>query len=255
MVLWPEDEAALPVELREQVSWLNRDPIHSTDPVPALAAETMFTGFRTGVDVPLSEGGPTVRALAYPVFFDGGNWYADIELPGAVVSSYSPFVRLAVARFQADSLFAPQDVRMSTVVTADLAPALPTRQLIVTRTDAGLNITLTGVARRSDHQANRVFASLERLAPGTPPDQADLLSLAPTDPGFPAWTRLAGATVTGLVNQILPALPVPTDAGALRLVVREVEELQSSSSALGVDAPNEIADRTVFVDVVDLSGL
>lgn len=61
--------------------------------------------------------------------------------------------------------------------------------------------------------------------------------------------------MTGLVSQILPALPVPTDAGALRLVVREVEELQSSSSALGVDAPNEIADRTVFVDVVDLSGL
>lgn len=193
VVLWPEDEAALPVELREQVSWLNRDPIHSTDPVPALAAETMFTGFRTGVDVPLSEGGPTVRALAYPVFFDGGHWYADIELPGAVVSSYSPFVRLAVARFQADSLFAPQDVRMSTVVTADLAPALPTRQLIVTRTDAGLNITLSGVARRSEHQANRVFASLERLAPGTPPDR----------PTSCRWLQRTRASLPG------PASPAP----------------------------------------------
>ena len=141
---------------------------------------------------------------------------------------------------------------MSTVVTADLAPALPDRRLTVTRSGAGLDIGLAGLGRRAEQQANRVIASLERLAPGA---TADLTSLTPADPGFPAWTRIAGATVAGTLNVQLPSLPVPADAGAVRLVVREVEELGTSASALGVDAPNEIADRTVFVDLIDVGGL
>jgi hypothetical protein len=100
-----------------------------------------------------------------------------------------------------------------------------------------------------------VVASLERLAPGVDAAQVELTSLTPSDPGFPVWTRIPGATVTAKLNEALPSLPVSAEAGATRLVVREVEELSASSSALGVDAPNEIADRTVFVDVIDLGGL
>jgi hypothetical protein len=256
VVLWPGEETELPFALHDQVTWLNRDPIHSTDPVPALATESLFTGFQDAVDVPLVEGGRMVRALVYPVFFHDGHWYADVELPGAVESSYSPFVRLAVARFQGESLVAPDlDLRMSPVVTADLVPALPGRQLRVTRSGAGLDIGLSGLGRRAEHQPNRVVASLERLAPGADAAQVELTSLAPSDPGFPVWTRIPGATVTAKLNEALPSLPVPAEPGATRLVVREVEELSASSSALGVDAPNEIADRTVFVDVIDLGGL
>ena len=84
----------------ELVTWANRDPIHANELPTAVPAESAFADFSSAQDVPLFEGGPTVRALVYPVFFDDGHWYADVALPGVAASSYSLFVRLAVARFQ-----------------------------------------------------------------------------------------------------------------------------------------------------------
>ncbi len=254
VIVWPGVEETLPVDLREQVTWCNRDPIHATSKLPALAGESQFTGFQGAVDVPVTLDGPTVRALVYPVFFHEGHWYADIELPGIASASYSPFVRLAVARFQAQSLVGEDhDLRMSTVVTCDLAPALPDRTLVVTRSGGQIDVTLSGLARLSDRQANRVFASLERLT--GPPGVADLTALGLDAPAFPAWTRVAGSTVSGTVGVPLPSVALPADGASLRLVVREVEEMSSNVTALGVDAPDELSDRTVFVDVVELTGM
>jgi hypothetical protein len=211
-------------------------------------------GFTGAHEVPLSEGGPLVRALAYPVFFDEGHWFADVELPGVAAASYSPFVRLAVARFQSESLVGPGiDLRMSTVVTAQLAQVLPDRRLVVTRVGSGLEISLTGLARVATTQANRVFASVERLEPSGAPDDVELTSLGLGDPGFPAWRRVAGGTVSGTVNTPLPVVSVPSGPGRFRVVVREVEELRANTSDIGVDAPTELNDRTVFVDIVDLT--
>ena len=75
------------------------------------------------------------------------------------------------------------------------------------------------------------------------------------DPGFPAWQRVANDKESGTVNVDLPSLALPTQPGRFRLVVREVEELRANVSEIGVDAPSELADRTVFVDVVDLTDL
>jgi hypothetical protein len=252
VVVWPGEERALPEPVRELVTWCNRDPIHATPTLPAVASPSQFTGFAGAVDVPLAPGGPLVRALAYPVFFHEGHWYADVELPGVAAASYAPFVRLAVARFQAESLVGPDhDLRMSSVVTADLAPALPDRHLTVTDGSGGLEVTLSGLARLADHQVNRVFAGLERRA-GPAGDVGDLTSLSLGDPAFAAWRLVAGSTVAGVVGSALPPVRVPDGAGPLRLVVREVEELHSSPSGVGVDAADELATRTVFVDVVDL---
>ncbi|MGI8901999.1 MAG: hypothetical protein ACR2HA_13940 [Nocardioides sp.] len=251
VLVWPGAEDELPEAVREQVTWCNRDPIHATATLPALATESQFTGFQAAVDVPLAPGGPEVRALAFPVFFHENHWYADVELPGVAAASYSPFVRLAVARFQGQSLVAPDDLRMSSVVTVELSQVLPDRHLEVTRVAGGVQVKLSGLARLAEHQANRIFASLERRvgAPG-----GDLTSLGLGDPDFPAWTRVAGGTTTGVVGESLSLTP-PADGGPLRLVVREVEEMRSDASVLGVDAPDELAHRTVFVDVVDLSDL
>jgi hypothetical protein len=260
VVVWPREEAALLEDptLRsgdvERVTWTNRDPIHATPAPAALPAESAFAGFTGAHEVPLSEGGPLVRALAYPVFFDEGHWFADVELPGVAAASYSPFVRLAVARFQSESLVGPGiDLRMSTVVTAQLAQVLPDRRLVVTRVGSGLEISLTGLARVATTQANRVFASVERLEPSGAPDDVELTSLGLGDPGFPAWRRVAGGTVSGTVNTPLPVVSVPSGPGRFRVVVREVEELRANTSDIGVDAPTELNDRTVFVDIVDLT--
>lgn len=244
-----------PETLRDQVTWCNRDPIHATTTPPVLAGEDQFTGFQHVADVTLGEGGAAVRALVYPVFSHEGHWYADVELPGVAAASYSPFVRLVVARFQAESIHDDAvDLRMSSVVPAELSPVLPDRHLVVARGAGGIDVTLSGLGRLGgEMQANRVFASLERRADVA--GEGDLTSLTLGAPAFPAWTRVAGGTVSGLLGGALPPLVPPADGGQYRLVVREVEELGSNVSVLGVDAPDELADRTVFVDVIDLSTL
>jgi hypothetical protein len=255
VIVWPAEETALPIGLREQVTWCNRDPIHATSTLPALATEAQFTGAQQAVDVPVAPGGPVVRALVYPVFFHDDHWYADIELPGAASASYSPLVRLALARFQDQSLVGPDlDLRMSSVVATDLAPALPDRTLTVTRDGTGLVVTLAGLARVFEGQPNRVVASLERRT-GPAGGVVDLTALTLGDPGFPAWARVPGSTVTGVIGDALAVVVPDGVAGELRLVVREVEAMTANVTTLGVDAPDELADRTVFVDVVDLSTL
>lgn len=122
---------------------------------------------------------------------------------------------------------------MSTVVRTDMVPVLPDRQLEVRQGDGGLRITLSGLSRQGPNQ-NRVVASIERSdAPSTTTAPVELTSLTLSPPGFPVWTRVAGATVTGTTNQTLPTLPVPADPGHLRLVVREVEELVPNTPAPG----------------------
>ena len=82
----------------------------------------------------------------------------------------------------------------------------------------------------------------------------DLTSLNADEPAFPAWTRVISGTVAGVLGEQLQ-VPVPGVGGPFRLVFREVEELASSRTVFGVDVPDELANRTVFVDVVDLSAL
>jgi len=262
VVVWPHDEGSLLDDPSlqegdvERVTWTNRDPIHATQSPTAVPAESSFSDFASAHDVPLFEGGPMVRALVYPVFFNDGHWYADVALPGVAAASYAPFVRLAVARFQGESLVGPDlDLRMSTVLTADLAQVLPDRKLVVRRSGDRLEVSLSGLARLSDTQPNRVFASIERLDPDAAPDGVDLASPDQGDPGFPAWQRVADGTESGTVNADLPSIALPAGPGRFRLVVREVEELRANVSEIGIDAPSELADRTVFVDVIDLTDL
>jgi hypothetical protein len=255
VVLWPGQEAELPDELKAMVSWLNRDPIHPTPAPPALATESMFAHPADTAQVQLAPSGAMLHVLAYPVFFDDGRWYADIEMPGAAAASYSPFAQLALARYQKDSVIQLRtmtDLRMSTVVRTDMVPVLPDRQLDVRQAGGALQITLSGLSRQGP-SPNRVVASIERSdAPSTAAAPVELTSLTLSPPGFPVWTRVTGATVTGTTGQPLPALAVPADPGHLRLVIREVEELTPSIAGTGVSAATELSQRTVYVDVVDL---
>jgi hypothetical protein len=57
--------------------------------------------------------------------------------------------------------------------------------------------------------------------------------------------------VTGTTGQPLPTLPVPGGPGRLRVVVREAEDLPATGAGL-VDAARELAERTVYLDVVPL---
>ena len=245
VILWPGAEDTVPDAVRSLVSWINRDPIHPTAAPRALADESMFTGAIGPVDVKLVETGDLVRALPYPVFFDDGRWYADIEMPGAASSSYSPFVHLALARFQRESL---ENLSLSTVVRTDMVAVLPNRSLEVHQEADGVHVSLTGLSREGA-RPNRVVASIERCdSPEVEGAPVELTSLTGGQE-FPAWVRVAGATVTGRTNEPLPVLALPTDGGRLRVVVREVEDLPTTLDG-AVDSTRELTERTVYLDVV-----
>lgn len=186
--------------------------------------------------------------LPYPVYWGDGGWYADVAMPGAAASSYCPFAQLAITRFQRHSL---ENLSLSSVVLTDMVPLLPDRELTMHTEGNRVTVALSGLSREGD-RPNRVIALVEGCdtddAPGAP---VELTSLTGASPGFPVWVRVAGASVTRYTNQELPPLTLPSGPRRLRVVVREYEDLGEVGDGL-VDAPSELTERTVYLDIVHL---
>lgn len=247
VLLWPGAESSIPHEVRPRVSWLNRDPIHPTSTLKALAEESLFTNALDAVDVPLVETGTVVRALPYPVFLEDGRWFADIEIPGAAAASYCPFVRLALARFQRESL---DGLSLSTVAQTDMVPVMPDRMLDVHRDADGLHVTLSGRSREGE-RPNRVTATLERCAQGTVTESVELASLTTVAPDFPVWTRVPNAVVSGSTNESLPPLALPETDDPMRVLIREVEDIDGPGN-VQLNTAEELTERPVYLDIVSL---
>ncbi|MFI9150428.1 hypothetical protein [Streptomyces sp. NPDC053367] len=230
------------------VTRAGRDPLFASEPLPPLAAEEWFTGFSEPPDAS-SDLGASVLLIPYAVSRDGDRWYADIEIaPPAAAPSYAPFVRLALARFQRDSV--PR-MSLSPVVVADPVRVLPDRRLVVERTGPDLRISLLGTGPRPPNRLEAVLEEAHGPA-GTVPGAADLVDLGspPTGAaGVPAWRPLS-ARVTSDSPEIPSVLRMPSGTGPLRLRVREVERIPALPSSSG--DPAELQDRTLFVDVVRL---
>jgi hypothetical protein len=69
-----------------------------------------------------------VGVAGHTVGFDGVRWYCDLTVQ-TFDDNYSPFIRLALARYQPHAL---DDAKLSRVVLADFAQFLPDRSLLVT---------------------------------------------------------------------------------------------------------------------------
>jgi hypothetical protein len=63
-----------------------------------------------------------------------------------------------------------------------------------------------------------------------------------------------GHSVSGALNAPLPPLPVPSTGGLLRVVVREIEDIDPAMPPTGDDSfAALLRQRTVFLDVVRLT--
>lgn len=144
-----------------------------------------------------------------------GTGYADVQAsfaaftgaqvdPSQEEASYAPFIQLAVARYQRESL---PGLSVSTVVRTEMVQLMPDRRLAVDRADGQLKVTLHGPGPMGD-RPNRVDAFIERhpLAPEAAA-AIDLARIGGDDDGVPAWTRMAGHAVSGDLNSQLPPLP------------------------------------------------
>jgi hypothetical protein len=189
-----------------------------------------------------------VRVVAYTPTFDPctRRWFCDLELD--TEDAYLPFVRLALVRYQPNSL---PGCALSRVVLADIVQTLPDRALTVTRAADTVQITVAGVSytairgvgapRADDGALARVVARLEYRDAEIPDE---LLGWRPIDGAEVVLTRtMAGLTATWTGRLALP----PGDGAARRLVVVEEERL-----AVDEQTPSEggLGARVIYADAL-----
>lgn len=215
-----------------------RDPVWDT---PPLADRVPTPADFAGTPVPVThpEAG-AVHVVGFDTTFAGRRWFADVDLPG-LATSYRPFVRLAVTRYQPSSVDDAHAV--STIVRTDLVQLMPDRTLTVDTTGPDLVVTLEGLGP-SGPVANRVDVIVETLPVDS---EVEVSVLGSGTDGLVAWTAVRGP-VSGPLNA---PITVPQATGAkVRLRVREVEDALTLAGATATSG--ELAERVVFADLVAL---
>ncbi len=148
-------QGTAPTSLAGFVSQWGMDPIRNPQSdTLAILDQNQVVGGTLTTGVPLAETpSQSVTILAFnPAAYDPTRqlWYFDIEFGASLVEA--PFVRLALARYQANSLGAPAfpnatsgDLRMSTVVLADMVKLSADRTgSYLVNADGSVNVTVSG---------------------------------------------------------------------------------------------------------------
>lgn len=137
----------LPRKVKKVVTHWGSDPTWATAPTEESADKNNFVGWVDKQDgLSLTEIEQTVSVVGYPVEFDAVRrlWFADIEMN--VGPSYAPFVRLALARFQPNSVAGAE---LSPVTRAEFAQLAPDRRASVATvpdaTGAKINVAVRGL--------------------------------------------------------------------------------------------------------------
>ncbi|HEY2946884.1 MAG TPA: hypothetical protein VGJ53_00555 [Micromonosporaceae bacterium] len=257
--------------LRPYVTAWGSDPVWKSatpEEPPTVAAFPRHTGYASGLT--LEELPPSVAVVvaAHDVYFDRGRklWYCDVEVdPG---DTYFPFVRLALARYQSQSL---AGAHLSRVVMTDFIQLAPDRAAAVVLSEASAQVTVQGFSGRSiladisplpfqDIGPNvvggsttpntTVRASLERRVPGVPGDLGwervgSEVALQATASGF-------HVTWTGTVQ--LP--PNALAGGGYRLLITELEtylrDLIPGDPMVSTSPLDFVRERVVYADTFEL---
>lgn len=206
----------------------------------------------------LPDGAERVQVAGHTVAFDAGRglWFCDIQVRGAPEETYSPFLRLALARYQPKSI---PGAELSPVVLADFVQVPPPRT--VTFAPGGgpdvFNLRVEGPSSGPGwvpgEAPDLVEVSVEQRLPGT----SDELG----------WTPAAGPDLSVSVSSALKAgapltLPAPPlwegtvllprqrAPGQLRVVIRELEHLPADPAP--GDPGDGAASRLVFAETVSV---
>jgi len=244
-----------PPRLVPYVTRWGLDPLFSGGSLPARNPALAHFPLRTaeGLAVTLDElPGQTVNVAGHDVGFDFDRrlWYCDIDLETA--SAYTPFVRLALARFQPDSL---PDAHLSRIVLADYMQLTPDRAVTVVKklvigrnTKPQVTVTVSGLTYMSSSaESGPGFAQaiVEQRDPARGASDelgwtqvGDPVALTP----LPAQNPIVGIW-TGDVT-----LPSAITPNTFRIVVEQYEVLQTGTSIIG----KVKGRRLVYSDIVPL---
>jgi hypothetical protein len=189
-------------------------------------------------------------------------WYADIEINPH--GSYFPFVRLALVRYQPNSVVRNNhDVKLSRVVQADFAQLAPGRLATVTPVNARtMNVVVGGVG---------YIGSATRAQPSTMQVLVQTRPQGSTDEF--TWHTVADSTAVLNASRVVGqagtwswqgSVTLPADRGSLpfRLVLQEFEVFEADADSpewRDVPGTNGAAavvdihtDRLVYADVFEL---
>ncbi|SDF42931.1 hypothetical protein SAMN05216553_101598 [Lentzea fradiae] len=249
VLMWPDVVTDVPEHMQGVVTmWGNDGTMHSSglpdDVTPSSFPQAAVYGSGSGMTVPeFPDTG--LRFAAYDVAYDEvrGLWYCDIRITRSgddPLPGYFPFVRLALARYQPNSLYG---CYLSAVATADFTQLAPDRTVVVTGSGSTRTVQLVGPGPllTDSGRLNEVRVTVERQLDGvTDP----VLRWQPAGGGFA--TTITTPTSENGVHTWSGTVSLPTGAGALRLVVEEFEVHRDGNGGTA-------ATRLVHTDTVALS--
>jgi hypothetical protein len=138
-------------EVRERwkpfITQWGKDPIWQTENLPSLPGKHSFPdaiAFEESLSLE-ENAGKRVNVVGFPVAFDAERqkWYCDLTIDASF--TYSPFVRLALVRYQP---YALADAKLSRIVLADFAQLTSDRAAMVTADPyhpRRLQVTISGI--------------------------------------------------------------------------------------------------------------
>jgi hypothetical protein len=244
------------------LSRIYRDPIWRASDIGGYLQRDAFLDSAGPVTLRLDDVNASAVAIPFPVSFSNetDRWWADVEIP--MFNSeillpesdrpYSPFVRLAVARYQPESV---TDCELSRIVMTDFVSLMPDRTLLVDSSSDGddVEVTLQLIGPEpKGARPNKVVAMLENCALPAGADRAlsDVTSANSSHTGL--WHRKE-TPVIGSLNTPLAPIGYQRGGDAYRIVVREYEDIESPVPAAPAGTfAADLQQRTVFLDVVPL---
>jgi hypothetical protein len=230
-------------DVHDLVSEAARDPIWATTaPVRWLDADRFSRAAGPLAVLTPPGASSAVHVVPHEVFYDpaADHWCCDVAIEG-LDDSYAPLVRLAVARYQAQSL---NGCSLSAIARTDFVPLLPRRTLTIERGAGFVAAQLAGIGPTGPWP-NKVQALIEEAISGGVADDAP--SVLSDDPSLPGWRAIRTFPDAELGARNM--LELPAGPTRLRLVVREIEVVTPSPSA---DSTDPLSPRVVFEDWLPL---
>lgn len=158
--------AETPAAMRAYLTQWGSDPLWESSAPVAMPSAENFLNAAPHFGVTLAEFADQTNLIGvapYPVSYDAARslWYADVTLN--VGAAYFPFVRLALARYQPNSI---ADAHLSPIILSDFAQLPPDRTLQITFSadKQQIALALEGISYRPSAETPRrlIEARLER---------------------------------------------------------------------------------------------
>ena len=254
VILWPSASPAPDYATREKNKGLfsewGADPIWANgvltvNPVPNIFDFPNAASTASGLSIP--ETTSTFDVAAHNVAYDSGRqlWYCDIQISN--LFTYSPFLRLALARYQSHSI---QGVELSPVALADFVQLSPDRSAVLSITP-------------DDPRKARLFVG--GLGPTGPTNsvlQVTVETRANNISSDLDWKAAPAGDVT-----VTEDAPAPSEANAVlwsgsiqfkktppvgryRIVIKEFETLPVDAPSRIITDPPVVGQRLVYAAVI-----